>query len=91
MSGHRAELEKILNDFWVSNEIQMEDTPTSTDQLGAAMDSITAVEVLIEVDKLFNCTVPVEAVIQRGGYKDKEEFVSKLRDQILKAVEGAEP
>ena len=89
MNEHKAELEQILSDFWDGNEIQIEETPTSTDQLGAAMDSITAVEVLLDVDKLFSQKIPVEAVIQRGGYKDKEEFVNTLRDQILKVVEGS--
>lgn len=88
MNEHKAELEQILSDFWDSNEIPMDGDPTSTDQLGAALDSITAVEVLLEVDILFKRKISVEAVIQRGGYKDKQEFVTKLRDQILMVVGG---
>lgn len=88
MNGHKAALEQILSDFWDNNEIQVDEAPTSTDQLGAALDSITAVEVLVAVDSLFKRKIPVDAVIQRGGYKDKEEFVTKLCDQILKVVEG---
>ena len=90
MNEHRAELEKILSDFWDGNEIPMDETPTTTDQLGAALDSITAVEVLLDIDTLFKRKIPAETVIQRGGYKDKEEFVTKLRDQILKVVEGTQ-
>lgn len=86
MNEHKAELEQILSDFWDSNEIPMDGAPTSTGQLGAALDSITAVEVLLEVDTLFKRKISVEAVIQRGGYKDKQEFVTKLRDQILMVV-----
>jgi len=90
MNEHKAELERILSDFWDGNEIPISDAPTTTDQLGAALDSITAVAVLLEVDTLFKRKIPVEAVIQRGGYKDKEEFVTKLRDQILKVVEESQ-
>jgi len=88
MNGAREQLEALLGDFWDENEIPVDPDPSSTDGFGAAMDSITAVEVLVEVDKLFGKKIPVDAVIQRGGYKDKEEFVTKLADQIIKAVEG---
>jgi acyl carrier protein len=88
MNEHKAELEQILSSFWDSNEVPIDGAPNSTDQLGAALDSITAVEVLLEVDTLFKRKIPVEAVIQRGGYQDKQEFVTKLCDQILKVVEG---
>jgi acyl carrier protein len=86
MDEKRKDLERILGEFWDENEIPGEADPSSTAGLGVAMDSLTAVEVLVEVDKLYNKKIPVDSVIQRGGYKDKDEFVSRLAEQIEKVA-----
>lgn len=88
MDEKRKELERILGDFWDENEIPGDPDPSGTESLGAAMDSLTAVEVLVQVDKLYGKKISVESVIQRGGYTDKDEFVKKLVEQIERTVMG---
>ncbi|MBB4767673.1 hypothetical protein DYQ94_14640 [Xanthomonas sp. LMG 8993] len=89
MDEKKQKLLQILSEFWDQNEIPKDPEPSSTEGFGAEMDSLTAVEVLIEVDKLYGKKIPVDAVIQRGGYKDKVEFVEKLSGEIIKAANGS--
>lgn len=88
MNDKRKELQRLLGKFWDENEIPGDPDASDTASLGAPMDSLTAVEILIEVDKLYGKKLPVNSVIQRGGYKDKAEFIEKLVAQVEKVVKG---
>lgn len=89
MDEKRAELVRILGEFWDENEIPGDGGCSGVGGLGASMDSLTAVEVLVELDKLYGKKIPVDSVIQRGGYKDKDEFVQKLAESVEEAVRSA--
>lgn len=84
MTDQRAQIEAVLGQFWEEMAIDLGGSPQSTsDLLGAPLDSITAVEVLVQVDELLGRTLPAEALIQKGGYESKQQFVEVLTAQIL--------
>lgn len=57
------------------------------DALVAPVESMTAVEVLMELDGIVGTKIP-SSVIQAGGYMSREEFVEKLSAKVLKHLEG---
>ena len=69
---------KTINDFW--NQ-QMGKESVNADEifsLGSAMDSLTAVVVLVEVGVHLKDVPLHETLIKKGGYKTKAEFASHL-------------
>lgn len=87
MSDSKAEIEAILGQFWDEMAIDLGEDPQDTSGLlGAPLDSITALEVLLQVDELLGRNIPAEAVIRKGGYESKEQFVELLTAQILEHV-----
>lgn len=89
MDEMRPQIEQRLRDFWRERSIAVTDSPTSTDELGAPLDSITSMEVIMEIDALVNRELPVERVIRQGGYVSEEDFVSEVTSRVLEVI--AEP
>ena len=84
MRDRKAEIEAVLDRFWEEMAIELGESPQDTSSLvGAPLDSLTAVEVLLQVDTLLGRSIPAEVVIRNGGYESKEQFVELLTDQIL--------
>lgn len=75
-----------LNDFWDEQSILVDVESTSIDELVAAMDSKTAVEVLMDVEDMVEMELPVGDVIRQGGYQSREDFVEGLTESIVKYV-----
>lgn len=89
MIAHKQEIEECLGKFWDEMAIELGEDPDDTSGLfEAPLDSLTAVEVLVAVDKLLNCKIPAETVIQKGGYKSREQFVDDLAGKIIEFVNG---
>ncbi|WP_454828091.1 hypothetical protein [Pseudoxanthomonas wuyuanensis] len=87
MSEKKAEIEAVLGQFWEEMAIDLGEDPQDTSGLlGAPLDSITAVEVLLQIDALLGRSTPAEAVIRKGGYESKAQFVELLTTQILHYV-----
>ena len=87
MHTHKQAIESMLGGFWDERVIDMGGSPESTESLGAPLDSLTSMEALIEIDRLLNRKVPVEAIIQKGGYQTREQFVEGVTTKVLKFVE----
>lgn len=83
----KAEIEKRLGEFWDKRAIATDDDPLCVDDLGAPLDSVTAVESLIEVGKILSKKVPIDVVIRNGGYETKDQFVDLVTTGILKFLE----
>lgn len=84
MSDRKAEIEAVLGQFWEDMAIELGEDPQDTSGLlGAPLDSLTAVEVLLQVDTLLGRSIPAEVVIRKGGYESKEQFVELLTGQVL--------
>lgn len=85
MNDRKAEIEAVLGQFWEEMAIELGESPQDTSGLlGAPLDSLTAVEVLLQVETLLGGrSIPAEVVIRNGGYESKEQFVELLTGQIL--------
>jgi hypothetical protein len=87
MNDRKTEIEAVLGQFWEEMAIDLGEDPHDTSGLlGAPLDSITALEVLLQVDTLLDRSIPAEAVIRKGGYESKQQFVELLTAQVLDYV-----
>lgn len=85
MTETEAKIRKALDAFWEERAITTEDGGSIVDALVAPVESITAVEVLVELDKITGKKIP-NTVIQAGGYMTKKEFLDKLTAAVLKYI-----
>jgi hypothetical protein len=84
MRNTKTKIETILGQFWEDMAIELgEDPQDTTGPLGAPLDSLTAVEVLLQIDTLLDRNIPAEVVIRKGGYESKDQFVELLTGQVL--------
>ena len=74
LSEIRAELEQ----FWVDQDPLAPPGSGTVDDLVAAMDSVTACEVLERLERLLGIELPSGDLIKRGGYDSKDQFVDEL-------------
>lgn len=84
MEHLKAQIEKRLAEFWDERAIEMWEDPQDISELGAPMDSLTSMEVLMEIDQLVGREVPVDVAIKKGGYQTREEFVEHVTSNALK-------
>lgn len=80
------QIKQALEDFWSAQAISVDGESTSVDDLVAAMDSMTAVEALVEVEKIVGMDLPSGDVVRRGGYESKKQFVEELTARVLTYV-----
>lgn len=86
MATLKEQLETALAKFWDERAIPVVDDPCSVDDYVAPMDSMSAVEVLIEIDVIVGREVTADAVIRKGGYDSREQFISDLTRRVLAEV-----
>jgi hypothetical protein len=79
-----TQIEAALAQFWEDNAIA-DQTGSADDTLDylAPLDSMSAVEVLIELDQIVGQELRAGAIIRKGGYDSKEQFVSDVTKQVL--------
>ncbi|WP_454869793.1 hypothetical protein [Pseudomonas putida] len=77
-------IEKALGKFWDKRALEIVEDPLSVDQLGAPMESVMAVDALVDIGKMLKIKIPVEVVIRNGGYESKEQFIHLVGTGILK-------
>ncbi|AZE39151.1 hypothetical protein C4K06_6163 [Pseudomonas chlororaphis subsp. aureofaciens] len=80
----KNEIEKHLGQFWDKRALEIVDDPLSVDELGAPMESVMAIDALLEIGKMLKVKIPVDVVIRNGGYESKEQFVNLVTAGILK-------
>ncbi len=96
MNTMQAELNKILIAFWAANVLEVpvnEGDPSAViaiDEPLVQLDSITAVDVLIDIEKVVNKKLPVEKIVRKGGYSSKEQFLEDITRAVDEFV-GASP
>jgi hypothetical protein len=89
MDELKSEIEQRLRDFWQARAIAVSEAPTSTDELGAPLDSITSLEAIMDIDELLNRKLPIYRIIRKGGYESEDDFVSDVTAKVLEVL--AEP
>lgn len=86
MSELEGKIKAALEEFWDERAIPAEGGAVSTvDELVGPVESMVAVEVLVDLDKITGMKLP-NSIIQAGGYNTKDEFVNKLGAAALAFV-----
>jgi hypothetical protein len=81
-----AKIREKLEEFWDERALPIGPGGASiVEALVAPVESMTAVEVLTELDGIVGKKIP-SSVIQAGGYMTRDEFVDKLSDKVLKYI-----
>jgi len=80
----KTQIEQLLGAFWDKRAQDIIDDPLSTGELGAPLDSISAVEAFVGIDKLVQRKLPVELIIRHGGYDSKDQFISDITAKVLR-------
>lgn len=80
----KHEIEKHLGQFWDKRALEIVDDPLSVDELGAPMESVMAIDALVELGKMLKVKIPVDVVIRNGGYETKDQFVHLVTSGILR-------
>jgi len=88
MHERLAEIRTELERFWAEQDPMPAGNPETVDALVAAMDSMTACEVLERLERLLDIELPSGDLIRRGGYDSKDQFVNELSQAV--ADYGAE-
>jgi hypothetical protein len=85
---NKAEIESALGKFWDKRALEIVEDPLSVDQLGAPMESVMAVDALVDIGKMLKVKIPVEVVIRNGGYESKEQFIHLVGAGILQHLKA---
>lgn len=59
--------------------------------LSAGMDSLTAIDVLLDLESKFELEELPVALIKRGGYQSCDEFVTLVSENLKRHVAGEAP
>ena len=83
VGGLEAAIQEELEKFWQAQAISVDAEGDNVDDLVAAMDSLTASEVLGALEELTGIELPSADLIRRGGYDNKEQFIRDLTTSVL--------
>ncbi len=87
MDEIKTAIETSLRKFWADRSISLEEGNSVEDFIDE-LDSLTAVDVLIDIEKITGIDIPEGSVIRRGGYDSREQFVEHLTDRVMKFIQG---
>ncbi|MGT2458981.1 hypothetical protein ACU4GI_40000 [Cupriavidus basilensis] len=83
MANLENQIKAALEQFWDDHAlVPTGGGPSTVDELLEPIESMTAVEVLLILDKIVNKKLP-NSLIQAGEYKTKEEFANRLSARVL--------
>lgn len=89
MNAKHEQLHEVLSAFWEQNVLEVPtdegdaDEEIAIDHPLVQLDSITAVDVLIDIEKVIGKHLPIEQIVRKGGYSSREQFI----EEITKAVD----
>lgn len=86
MEQLKLTIEQSLQKFWDAHSLAVDETSEAVDGLVDPLDSLTAVDVLLELEKIVGMELPEGRVIRRGGYDSKTQFIENLTKRVLKYV-----
>lgn len=84
----KSAIETCLRQFWDTHSLAVDGTSESVGGLIDPLDSLTAVDALIELEKIVDIELPEGRVIRRGGYDSKGQFIEDLTKRVLRYVAG---
>jgi hypothetical protein len=71
----------VLDEFWdreCTAPVVIGSPSASVLDVGAELDSLTAVKVLLDLESILETNDLPETLIKRGGYSNKDEFLADL-------------
>lgn len=83
----KAKIKASLEKFWQERAIEVDKNSESIDDFIDELDSLTAVDVLIDIETIAGMEIPEGSVIRRGGYDSKEQFIEHLTFSVLKYIQ----
>jgi acyl carrier protein len=87
MNDLKSAIEASLTKFWEERALDVDDESESLADFVDELDSLTAVDALIEIEKIVDIEIDEGAVIRKGGYDSKQQFVEHLTAKVLKYVQ----
>lgn len=81
----REQVRQALEEFWEENRIAVEETE-NVEGLIDELDSQSAIDVVLRIEKILKTEIPEEKVIRPGGYDSKQQFLDDFLarlDQFL--------
>ncbi len=82
----KSAIEVCLRQFWDTHSLAVDGASESVEGLIDPLDSLTAVDALIELEKIVGMELPEGRVIRRGGYDSKGQFIEDLTKRVLRYV-----
>lgn len=82
----KSAIEACLRQFWDAHSLAVDEVSEFVDGLIDPLDSLTAVDALIELEKIVGMELPEGRVIRRGGYDSKRQFIEDLTKRVLNYV-----
>ncbi|HOX70074.1 MAG TPA: hypothetical protein PKV56_19720 [Burkholderiaceae bacterium] len=86
-SNKVKQIQDALKSFWNEQSMESVGEPTSIDDLVAAMDSMTAVAALVDIEAIVGIELPCGEVIRAGGYDNERQFVEDITSRVCKYVQ----
>ncbi|MGD0958775.1 MAG: hypothetical protein ABSB19_03110 [Methylomonas sp.] len=78
---------ETLEGFWDASSLPIGSLAEGTiEELVSPIESITAVEVLAQLDQIVGKKIPI-SVIRAGGYDSKEHFIDDLSSKVSEFLE----
>ena len=88
MNAEHEQLHDVLSEFWDQNVLEVPaaegdaEEEIAIDMPLVQLDSITAVDVLLDIEKVVGKHLPIEMIVRKGGYSSREQFI----EEVIKAV-----
>jgi acyl carrier protein len=96
MNAKHEQLHDVLSAFWDQNVLEVPadegdvDEEIAIDQPLVQLDSITAVDVLLDIEKIVGKHLPIEKIVRKGGYSSREQFIQEVTNAVDECL-GASP
>lgn len=93
MNAKHEQLHDVLSAFWDQNVLDVPadeggaDEEIAIDQALVQLDSITAVDVLLDIEKVVGKHLPIEKIVRKGGYSSREQFIDEVTQAVNEFVE----
>ena len=86
MASLSDQIKEKLHEFW--HECQLEDDLDGGlfGAMGVKVDSLTACDVLVNLEPLIGTKLEADKIIRAGGYDDEEQFVTQITAKVLEAI-----
>lgn len=82
----RTAVRQSLEEFWDARALPAAEGSGSLDDLVDPLDSLTAVDALLDIEEIVDLTIPEGEVIRRGGYDTRGQFIDHLSQRVVRYV-----